>query len=321
MCEIEISAQIIKLLKGGKNLLAFSHGVDSTALFYILNDLGVNFDIAIVDYNIRKESKNEVKQAQNLALKFSKICHTKSVFLDVKNFEKNARDERYAFFNELCKTYGYTNLILAHQLNDLFEWFLMQLSKGAGLSELIGMKECERRENFTLIRPLLGVSKDELLGFLNKQNLEYFIDETNLKIDYKRNFFRHKFAEPFLAKFKSGIKKSFEFLNEDVRNLEPKIKRVKEQFYVVKNDKNALRGIDKVAKIFGILMSENQRKICLSDCVISGKMAIGVRDDLIFITPFIKTKMDKRFKECCRIKKIPKLNRPYLFLINFNLLL
>ncbi|MDL0088136.1 tRNA lysidine(34) synthetase TilS [Campylobacter gastrosuis] len=320
MCEIEISAQIIKLLKGGKNLLAFSHGVDSTALFYILDEFGINFDIAIVDYNLRDESKNEVKKAQKLALKFNKTCHTKSVFLGSSNFEKNARDERYAFFNELCKTHGYTNLILAHQLNDLFEWFLMQLSKGAGLSELVGMKECERRENFTLIRPLLGVSKDELLGFLNRRNLEYFVDETNLKTDYKRNFFRHEFSEPFLAKFKSGVKKSFEFLNEDARNLEPKIKRVKEQFYLIKNDKNALRGIDKVAKIFGILMSENQRKICLSDCVISGKMAVGVRDDLIFITPFVKTKMDKIFKERCRKRKIPNLSRPYLFYIDFKII-
>lgn len=57
----------IKELKEGKNLLAFSHGTDSTALFYILLKLGIDFDMAMVDYGIREESKTEVAASLKLA--------------------------------------------------------------------------------------------------------------------------------------------------------------------------------------------------------------------------------------------------------------
>jgi tRNA(Ile)-lysidine synthase len=57
----------INLLKSSKNLLAFSAGVDSTALFYLLVQNDVQFDIAIVDYNIRSASKDEVSYARELA--------------------------------------------------------------------------------------------------------------------------------------------------------------------------------------------------------------------------------------------------------------
>ena len=57
----------LNLLKSKKNLLAFSAGVDSTALFFLLNDSNIDFDIAIVDYGLREQSKNEVAHAKNLA--------------------------------------------------------------------------------------------------------------------------------------------------------------------------------------------------------------------------------------------------------------
>ena len=126
-----IEAHLLEKLKGAKNLLAFSHGVDSTALFYILNDAGVGFDIAIVDYNERAQSKDEVASAMALAAKFDKKCFTKSVNLGRSNFECAARKARCEFFAEICAQNGYTNLILAHQLDDRFEWFLMQFAKGA----------------------------------------------------------------------------------------------------------------------------------------------------------------------------------------------
>ncbi len=42
---------------------------------------------------------------------------------------------------------------------------LMQLSRGAGLAEILGMQECEKRQNYTLLRPLLFISKDEISSF------------------------------------------------------------------------------------------------------------------------------------------------------------
>lgn len=313
-----IHQSVINFLKGKKNLLAFSYGVDSTALFYILLENGIEFDIAIVNYNTRSSSKDEESQAKKLAFKFNKTCFYKSVKLGGGNFESKARQIRYDFFYKICKENGYENLILAHQLNDLFEWFLMQFGRGSGLNELIGMQEIEKNGDICLVRPLLKISKSKLLAYLQNRNLKYFIDESNFSDKFFRNYIRKNFSDSFLARFEGGVAKSFEFLNSDLQILKPTILYIQDEFYLVKHDKNAVRGVDRVCKILGIVMSEAQRKICIGNCVISGKIAIGLKDDWIFVTPFVNDKMDKKFKESCRINRIPNLNRPYLFTINFD---
>lgn len=315
----------LEVLQEGKNLLAFSHGVDSTALFYLLDEAGVKFDIAIVDYNVRAQSKQEVASARELAAKFSKQIFELSVKLKGTNFECKAREARYEFFERICKEFGYTNLILAHQLDDKFEWFLMQLSKGAGLNELLGMSEFEKRANFNLVRPLLSVSKKQLLKFLQERKLKYFVDETNLQDSFKRNKFRAEFSEPFLNKFASGVSKSFELLQNDKKALEPEILHIFKSFYLVKSDINVLRGIDRVCKLLGVVMSQAQRQECVkclqsrTDLVISGKIAIGYAQNFIFISPHVKVAMDKKFKEACRVLRVPKIARPYLYESGFEL--
>ncbi|CAD7289765.1 tRNA(Ile)-lysidine synthase [Campylobacter majalis] len=304
-------------LRSGRNLLAFSHGVDSTALFYMLLDCDIAFDVAIVDYNVRKQSKDEVSSAKALCEKFNKSCHVKSVVLDGRNFEANARDVRYEFFKQLCFEYKYTHVIFAHQLNDRLEWLFMQLARGAGLSEMIGMQMIEKRKYFTIVRPLLSLSKDEILTYLQERKIKYFLDESNESAKFTRNKFRLDFATPFLAEFSKGVKKSFEFLQKDKELLMPKFHCVTHDFYIVQNDTNAMRGVDKVCKILGVVMSEAQKSTCLSNCVIGGKIAIGLNADKIYITPYVKTAMSKKFKEKCRLAKIPALNRGYLFSINY----
>ena len=87
------------VVKNQKNLLAFSAGVDSTALFFLLLEQNIPFNIAIVNYNIRNQSKEEVFYAKELAKKYNKeifIFDTK--IENNSNFEKQARDIRYSFF-------------------------------------------------------------------------------------------------------------------------------------------------------------------------------------------------------------------------------
>ena len=97
-------------LQHGNNLLAFSAGVDSTALFFILIEEDIDFDIAIVNYNTRVQSQDEVKYAKYLAQKYKKKCFVKSVTLKSSDFEKRARDERYSFFFQLCTQYKYDTI-------------------------------------------------------------------------------------------------------------------------------------------------------------------------------------------------------------------
>lgn len=314
-----LSAPVLHKLKSGRNLLAFSHGVDSTALFYLLDEAGVKFDLAIVDYNIRAQSKDEVASARNLSAKFNKQIYVKSVRLGASNFEHEARAARYEFFAEICREQGYENLILAHQFDDRFEWFLMQLGRGAGLNELLGMQEIEAREDYVIARPLLCVRKCELERFLRKRNLKYFTDETNLTEQFKRGRVRTKFSEPFLNEYFSGVKKSFEFLATDALSLTPEISNPAPKIYLVKRGANEIRGADLACKRLGLVLSAAQRNECArclengTDCVLGGKVAVGAGEKFILTTPYVKAAMDKKFKEACRRLAIPPINRGFLF--------
>ena len=314
-----ISQNMLGRLSAGANLLAFSHGIDSTALFYILEEAGVKFDLAIVDHNVRKESKFEVESAKELASKFGKKIYVKSVNLAESNFEKNAREARYEFFSEICQKYGYKNLILAHQFDDKFEWFLMQLGKGAGLKELFGMSELERREHFWLVRPLLNLRKKELQNYLDERGLRYFVDETNLDGKLKRSFVRLNFSEPFLNEYFSGVKKSFEFLEADRQNLLPNITKIDDEIFIIKNDSNVVRGVDMAAKELNVLLSKAQKDELSANLakqtsvVLSGKIAVGYANEFVLVTPFCKAVMPKEFKERARILRLPAINRGYLF--------
>lgn len=315
----EIPSKILALLRASKNLLAFSHGIDSTALFYLLDEAGVKFDLAIVDYNVRAQSKDEIASAQDLAAKFNKQIYVKSVRLGESNFEHEARAARYDFFAEICRKQGYENLILAHQFDDKFEWFLMQLGRGAGLNELLGMQELEAREDYAIARPLLGVRKCELERFLKGRNLKYFTDETNLTDRFKRGFIRAKFSEPFLDEYFSGVKKSFEFLATDALNLTPEISNPAPKIYLIKRGRGELRGVDLACKRLGLVLSAAQRNECArclekgADCVLGGKVAVGAGKNFILVTPYIKAAMEKKFKEACRRLAIPPINRGFLF--------
>ena len=308
-------------IKNQKNLLAFSAGVDSVALFFLLLEQNISFDIAIVDYNLRAQSKDEISYAKELALKYNKSIFIKDIKLENhSNFEKTARDIRYSFFEEIISNEKYENLITAHQLNDKLEWFLMQLSKGAGLVELIGFNEFEQKENYKIYKPLLNITKDELENFLKINNHKYFIDESNFDEKYTRNFFRHNFSNPFLENFTSGVKKSFEYLQNDLNSLNIQynpIKKIEELeiFLNQKDDNLNIRTIDLSLKKRGILLSSAQRDEILKqkELTISHKINISIQENYIWITPICSEIIDKKHKELYRKKRIPKNIRAYIF--------
>ncbi len=307
-----------KLLENKKNLLAFSAGIDSTALFFLLKEHNIDFDIAIVNYNIRQQANQEVSYAKKLADKYKKKCFIKEVNIVKSNFEKNARDIRYNFFEELIQEYHYDNLITAHQLNDKLEWFLMQFTKGAGLVELDGLNEQTAMENYKLIRPLLNYSKDDLLEYLENKDIKYFIDESNFDDKYKRNYFRRSFANKLLEEYEIGIKKSFKYLNNDVKSLNINNKAIIDikglEIFKSFNDNNKnIRIIDKSLKRRGYILSTFQRdEIIKQKEIVIDNFSISLTKKFIWITPNSNFTMDKKFKEICRINKIPKKSRAYL---------
>ncbi len=309
----------LSILKGKKNLLAFSAGVDSTALFFLLLDENIEFDIAIVNYQRRESSKHEVEYANSLATKYKKRCFIKEVSIDSgSNFQKMARDIRYHFFKECIDRYSYENLLTAHQLNDRVEWFLMQFTKGAGAVELAGFDMVQNREGYKIVRPLIESTKESLLKYLTDKKIKYFEDSSNKELKYRRNRFRHYISDTLLKEGVSGIKNSFRYLkNDSDKLLKIEIKKEILELSILKNlnDNSAnIRAIDKIIKKLGVIISSKEREeiIRQKEIVLRDKIAVSIRDDSIYIAPYIRVPLDKKFKELCRVLKIPPKIRGYL---------
>ena len=308
-----------KQLLNTTNLLAFSAGVDSTALFFLLLENNIKFDIAIVNYNLREQAKQEVEYAQELALKYNLKCYILNSENITSNFESNARDIRYNFFKELINTHKYTNLLTAHHLGDRFEWMLMQFCKGAGCAELSGMKPVDKRQEYTLVRPLLHLDKSELLEYLNNNSFKYFEDASNDDERYKRNEFRHKYSKPLLSDYLHGIKKSFKYIDKDIDILieDVQIQTVNAFAYIKpsRSKRSNIYAIDKYLKSEKHVLTSKERELLEEShtTVIGRKFIVSQTPTYIFIAPYLDTKaMTKEFKEKMRLLKIEPKLRAYL---------
>jgi tRNA(Ile)-lysidine synthase len=193
---------------------------------------------------------------------------------------------------------------------------LMQFCKGAGCAELAGMNAIESRGKYTLLRPLLHLEKQELLSYLNANNLNYFEDESNKDEKYKRNEFRHNYAKPLLDKYLSGIKKSFEYLDEDTQIDDIEILHVNELSYfkTLKNRRQNILHVDRILKERGFIIRQGDREILKSEDehIVGRRYVVAQTPRYTFIAPFVKKSMTKEFKEQCRKLQIPKKLRPYL---------
>jgi len=307
-----------ELLKKSKNLLAFSAGVDSTALLFLLREHKIVFDIAIVDYGLREQSKEELAYAKELSQKYNFVCHTYKAVKIENNFEAEARKIRYDFFSSLIKQHHYDNLLTAHHLGDRFEWMLMQFCKGAGTLELSGMQALEKREHFTLLRPLLHLEKNQLLEYLKKNSIKYFEDASNTDEKYQRNYFRQNHATPLLHKYSSGIERSFQYLDAD-RNLlakELKIKKINTfSYFIAAQNRSNILTLDRYFKSLGKMLSANERELLKKEetTLIARKYVVAYHKQFVFIAPYMPNlKIEKKLKERLRLLKLEPKLRGYL---------
>ncbi len=311
-----IQKEHLQELKESKNLLAFSAGVDSTALFFLLLEANIYFDIAIVNYHLRKEAKEEVAYAKDLASRYNKKIYIADAPQFTSNFEANAREFRYNFFRKIIEANNYTALLTAHQLNDRLEWLLMRLSQGSGIEGLSGMDFIEQREGFRLIRPLLHLSKEELKNYLNSHNKKYFIDSSNFEQHYLRNRFRPIVTE-LLKKSKDGYIKSFAILQEEKRLLQQNFqlcfKAKALRVYYIKEDSYFPYALSHGLKEIGYLLSGKERQNLQNSMVVGRKWAVEYQSPYLFIAPYMQNIIPKKQRELFRRAKIPPKVRGYIY--------
>ena len=203
----------IGLSVGDTIVVGVSGGPDSMALLYILNEFKNKMDLNIicahVNHNKRKESEQEKIDLENYCKKNNiTFEYIKVTNWGDDNFHNEARSVRYNFFEELVYNYGAKYLMTAHQGDDLIETLLMRIVRGSTLKGYSGFSRIVDKGDYKIIRPLITVTKDEILKFDEKNGIQYAIDESNNEDHYTRNRYRHTVL-PFLKQEEPNIHKKF----------------------------------------------------------------------------------------------------------------
>ncbi len=186
-------------------VVACSGGPDSMCLLSLVNEikneLNLKIIVAHVNHKLRVESEEEKEMVENYSKENNLIFELLEInkYTNNKFSEDDARKRRYDFFDELIKKYNAKILLTAHHGDDLIETILMRLTRGSNLSGYIGIKMINKNDEYKILRPLLSTTKDNILDYLNKNNIPYRIDKTNEELEHTRNKYRH-YILPFLKK-------------------------------------------------------------------------------------------------------------------------
>ena len=177
-------------------VLAFSGGADSSALLYFLAGRCKNLVCVHINHMIRgdeatRDEEFAKRTAEKYGVKFisRQIDIPKIASEEKLGIEEVARRERYKVFYEILNSSSeYKCIVTAHNADDNAETVLFNLTRGTGATGLTGIKPV----NDSIMRPLIYLSKNEILDYCEKNNVEYVTDSTNLTTVYTRNKIRHK---------------------------------------------------------------------------------------------------------------------------------
>ncbi len=184
-------------MKAGRFLLAFSGGPDSVFLLYMLHEyykdaLKDRIAVCYINYHdspfVNKEEKLVIDMISSFSLELFKYDTEYDRKKD-GNFEDWARIYRYTLFESLCKKYGFTALLTAHQLTDSVETYILQKER-KNLPLFYGLPPKTTLNGMMVYRPILSISKSELTQFLIENGISFYDDITNYDNHTKRNLIR-----------------------------------------------------------------------------------------------------------------------------------
>ena len=113
------------------------------------------------------------------------------------SIEMCARKVRYHWFGQLCRQFGYDAVAVAHNANDNAETLLLNLLRGTGVKGILGMKAegflpDPAFNDIPLLRPLLGMTRDDIISFVGEHGISFREDSSNSLSEFKRNKIRNK---------------------------------------------------------------------------------------------------------------------------------
>lgn len=183
ICNIDLDKKIY---------VGYSGGPDSAALLHLLHENDIkNIEAIHINHNLSSNSEkweNHCKQVcKNLGIR----CNVESVQIkiDGDGLESAARKARYNLFKKYLKEGD--QILLGHHSDDVAETFLLRLFRGTGVDGLESLVVKRRVGDGYLVRPLINLTKMDILTYLEDNEISYINDESNYEVDQDRNYIRN----------------------------------------------------------------------------------------------------------------------------------
>jgi len=202
----------IQSFVNSKTLLLVSGGADSVYLFYqflkLRDQHKIKFDVIHFNHHLRgEESDREQSFVEEICAQNDVPYVIKHLsFTSKSGLQERARLLRYQECFRLQTREGYRRFVTAHHRDDSLETLLMRKTRGVGLRGLTGIRRERRVKNpldqkmtVTVLRPLVNISKKEIVKYLNENGIAHRVDSSNLEKNYFRNQIRHDVLEPWAA--------------------------------------------------------------------------------------------------------------------------
>ena len=211
---------------GEKILVGFSGGPDSVFLLLLLSKFRTRLKIQIsavhINHSLRGKDAAEDEQfcrkyCSDINVEFTSVKKNVRSFALKQgiSLEEAGRILRYKEYNRILKQNRLDKIATAHNSNDNTETVLLNLIKGTGLDGISGIPVL--REN--IIRPVLCFSKEEILAYLNKNNILYRTDKSNEESGFERNFLRNRVIPLLKEKINPSIDNAVLISSENFRNI------------------------------------------------------------------------------------------------------
>lgn len=199
-CALERHAMV---KRGELLLVAVSGGADSVALLHALwhlrKQLGLRLAVTHLNHGIRGMAADadaafvrRLARRLKLPLVEERADVPQQARVDGISLEMAARAARYAFFQRTATKLGAAAMAVAHNADDQVETILLRIARGTGPDGLAGMNPVSQRDGLKIVRPLLGVTRADIVDYLKHSRLRWREDASNRDLHHLRNRVRHE---------------------------------------------------------------------------------------------------------------------------------
>lgn len=244
----------VNLNKGNSVLIAVSGGVDSVVLTHLASQFFDKVFLAHCNFQLRGEESNRdesfiTQLAAEYQLPLYKVRWDTNAFAEEKNIsiQEAARALRYQWFHEILEGIHPHSMkesfvstppefiLTAHHSDDQLETFFIHLTRGSGLRGLKGILP----KNNRIVRPMLNISKQEILDYAKQHQLDFVEDSSNESDKYTRNFFRLKILpliEERFPHFSESMLRNIQDLQGGFELYDLKLRELMKNLVVEKNE-------------------------------------------------------------------------------------